>query len=615
MTTQRAERFERHAKRMAMRTIRKIVGVALFLAVCMWWFIGWSLWTEYDLARIVGRTQGNNLTAALASDVNRTFDSVSAAFQLIIDHTKASPPGATDAAELQGLAQAVVAVAGPVTEIRIAGPDGRMLFCSDQSAAGLEDVANQPHFVAHRDKASTGMIVDPPGTATANGIEVSQRLQTADGRFAGEAILLLDADRLMVLDSEIDLGRHGMIVIAGIDGIVRAGYDREHPDGSASVGTDLNGAPYPADLAPGKAAVYSRRSRLADTSSLVTVRRLSRYPLNVLIALDLDDVFGATRSQIWLVGLVGVGATTLISVLTFLLVREVWHRTKREIELAYDRDRLHAAQVQIAADRARIEKTDHELIASQATADAANRARSKCLAQMSHELRTPLHAIIGFSELIQNQAPTKLGSPPIASYAADIWSSGRHLLELINTVLDISKIESGTAMLSEMVFPVGDLARNSLVSVRAQAEARHIAIDLQLAETIPPVRADRTRLLQVLINLMSNAVKFTPNNGRIVLSASESVDGELVFTVADSGIGMTGAEIEIAREPFGQVDSTHSRSFEGTGLGLPLACRLTELHGGRLELTSVKGKGTIARVILPAYRLLHRDVAKVEADL
>ncbi|MDR3533722.1 MAG: HAMP domain-containing sensor histidine kinase, partial [Rhodopila sp.] len=286
-------------------------------------------------------------------------------------------------------------------------------------------------------------------------------------------------------------------------------------------------------------------------------------------------------------------------------------RTKREIELAYDGEQLRSAQAQIEADHARLEKTNRELVASKESAEAASRARSQFLAHMSHELRTPLHAIIGFSELIQDQAPTKPGSPPIAGYAADIWTSGRHLLELINTILDISKVESGTATLSEIVLPVADMARNSLVSVRAQAASRNIGIALGLPETTIRIRADRTRLLQVLINLLSNAVKFTPDNGHIVLAVEQNAAGEMVFSVTDSGIGMTEAEIDIALEPFSQVDNTLSRSFEGTGLGLPLARKLTELHGGRLELSSVKGRGTTAKVILPAERVQQRENAKV----
>jgi two-component system cell cycle sensor histidine kinase PleC len=603
-----AERFEGRAKHQAVRVIAKIVGTALFLAVCMWTFIAWSLWSEYSAARVVGRTEGHNLSAAFASELALTFDRVSAALRVIDQDIEEAPAGKFDP---NRLSDEVAAVAGPDADVRIVGADGRMLFSTLRPDTGPIDFSRQSHFIIHRDDPAAGLIVDPPPTAAGRTIEVSRRLEAADRSFAGEAMLLLKPRGLITLNREIDIGRRGMIVIVGDDGIVRAGFDRDHPDGSAGVGTDLRGAPYPAQLEPGAIAVYGRQSRVDGVERLITIRSLERYRLRLLVGLDLDDVLGSARSHIWLIGLVGLGATLLIGILTVLLGREVWRRTRREIELAHDRDRLVSAQAQITADRARLEETNRALQASKESAAAANRARSQFLAHMSHELRTPLHAIIGFSELIQDQAPIRQGSPPIAGYAADIWTSGRHLLELINTILDISKVESGTATLAEMVFPVADLVRNSIVSVRAQADARDIAIDLRLPETTMRLLADRTRMLQVLINLLSNAVKFTPDHGQIVLGVAESDTGEVVFCVVDNGIGMTEPEIEIALEPFGQVDNTLSRSFEGTGLGLPLARKLTELHGGRLDLISVKGKGTTVKVILPAERLQQRDGVKV----
>ncbi|HBK06127.1 MAG TPA: hypothetical protein DDZ81_09705 [Acetobacteraceae bacterium] len=602
-----ADRFEGRARRQAVRVLRKIVLLALFLTTCMWGFIGWSLWTEYANARAVGCTEGYNLTAAFAMELTNELDAANAVLESIAGTVKSSP----DDEIKPGVQQVATGMANKAIGVRIAGPDGKRLLTTFKPEPGPTDFAHQPDFIGHRDNPSIQMTIDAY-TADPAGlfIQVSRRLETADGRFAGEAILLLNPAYLMTLTRRIDLGRRGTVAIADENGIARAGFGRNDLDGHLGVGTDLRGSTYPEHIAPGQTALYSRRGPILNIDRLVTIRRLERYDLRVAVALDLDDVLGSARTHIWLMSLVGIGATGLMVTLSLLLMREMWRRTKREIDLAYDRDRLRSAQSQIEADRARLAETNRELLASKETAEAANRARSQFLAHMSHELRTPLHAIIGFSELIQEQAPTKPGSPPIAGYAADIWSSGRHLLELINAILDISKVESGTATLSETVFPVADLARAGLVSVRAQAEARHIALDLNLPEAIVRVRGDRTRLLQVLINLLSNAVKFTPNEGRILLTVSIPSSGELVFSVADTGIGMTEAEIQIAMEPFGQVDNTLSRSFEGTGLGLPLAHKLTELHGGRLELISIKGRGTTAYVYLPPERLVQRDAVR-----
>ncbi len=192
----------------------------------------------------------------------------------------------------------------------------------------------------------------------------------------------------------------------------------------------------------------------------------------------------------------------------------------------------------------------------------------------------------------------------IAGYADDIMKSGRHLLELINSILDLSKVEAGSTTLAEDEVPLDAVIRDSLMTIREQASEAGVAVDTSPPEALPAVRGDPTKLRQIFINLLSNAVKFTPRDGSVTVSARREPDGGIALIVADTGIGMTVTELGIAMEPFGQVENSLARSFAGTGLGLPLARRMTELHGGRLTVRSVKGVGTTVEVSLPGSRIL-----------
>jgi len=248
------------------------------------------------------------------------------------------------------------------------------------------------------------------------------------------------------------------------------------------------------------------------------------------------------------------------------------------------------------------ERAVHE---AKAAAEAANLAKSQFLANMSHELRTPLNAILGFSEVLEKGIAGPLQSRQF-EYIGLIRQSGEHLLHLINEILDLARIDAGKLDLHEEVLDPRRLVDNAVALVRDRATAGLLKVRVDVEDDIPPVMADETRLTEILLNLLSNAIKFTELGGAIGAAVQRKEDGGVEFVVRDNGCGMTHAEIEIALERFGQVDGGLARPHEGTGLGLPLARKLAELHGGSLRLDSEKGRGTTATLILPPSRVVSR---------
>jgi two-component system, cell cycle sensor histidine kinase PleC len=245
------------------------------------------------------------------------------------------------------------------------------------------------------------------------------------------------------------------------------------------------------------------------------------------------------------------------------------------------------------------------LAAEVARAEVAHQAKSEFLANMSHELRTPLNAILGFSEVLAREYFGKL-APKQQEYLSDIRKSGQHLLDLINDILDMTKIEVGKLDLRETIIDLKRVVENCMPLVREQAEANGIDLRTEFMPGLPYLRADERRVRQIVVNLLSNAVKFTEHGGEVTVGAARRRDGWLDIFVADTGVGMSEADLVVAMQPFRQVDSSLARRHEGTGLGLPLARELARLHGGELKLSSAPGRGTIVTVRLPPARVVER---------
>jgi PAS domain S-box-containing protein len=249
-------------------------------------------------------------------------------------------------------------------------------------------------------------------------------------------------------------------------------------------------------------------------------------------------------------------------------------------------------------------------IHAQRAAEAAHRAKSEFLANMSHELRTPLNAVLGFAEMIRDGRASDL-APHFRDYATNIHDAGRHLLELINDILDVSKIESGHMTLQDDMIDVRDSIGSSCSILAERARASQVRVEQSFARDLPPMRADPLRMRQILLNLCGNAIKFTPAGGTIRIGADHDLGNGFSITIADTGIGMRLEDIPKALEPFGQVDSSLSRRFGGTGLGLPIAKALTELHGGTLNISAAPGSGTVVTLHFPEERVVRPSCATV----
>ena len=232
-------------------------------------------------------------------------------------------------------------------------------------------------------------------------------------------------------------------------------------------------------------------------------------------------------------------------------------------------------------------------------AEAANRIKSGFLATMSHELRTPLNAIIGFADIMRQEVFGALGNEQYRGYAADIHDSGTHLLQIINDFLDLSKAEVGKLELHEGVFDLRRTVRAVRQLTKESIRAARLADAFDLALDLPLLRADERKTKQVLLNLVANAVKFTPAGGRVVLEGRFEPNTGLTVAVTDTGIGIAPGDIRRVLEPFEQVDSAQARRHQGTGLGLPLVKAIMELHGGTIDLRSQPGIGTVVSETFP----------------
>ena len=261
------------------------------------------------------------------------------------------------------------------------------------------------------------------------------------------------------------------------------------------------------------------------------------------------------------------------------------------------------------------EKSKQQAEKSKQQAETSNLAKTNFLANMSHELRTPLNAIMGFSELMCTEKMGPIGSVIYRNYAQDILDSATHLLQVINDILDLSKVESDNFELCMESFELAETVKDVVRTVRAQAEKAEVSLHVRIGSDVPMLYSDERRLKQILFNLVSNSIKFTPRGGKVMTDAAISTTRELAIVVSDTGIGIPESKIEAALSPFGQADDGLDRKYEGTGLGLSLAKSFTEQLGGKFSLKSKIGKGTVVRLTFRGEYIFANDVYHGEGSM
>ena len=342
--------------------------------------------------------------------------------------------------------------------------------------------------------------------------------------------------------------------------------------------------------------VFTGRLLPAGTEQLAASVRIEGWPLLAVANFDRSEVMA--RSQGVSLGLLGaailvvVAAAVIHTVLQRTVARQVRALQLVEdsrLELSNHLLDLQQSKAQLEGQGAQLAQMTEELAEANLTAGHANRAKTEFLAHMSHELRTPLNAILGFSEIIRDEMFGPIGNATYGDYAGSIHTSGRHLLDIINAILDLSKIEAGKLVLEEEDVRITDVVSDVIRLVRDRAHTGELRLVVDVPES-GQVHADRRAMKQMLINLVSNALKFTPAGGSVTVRGRDGQAG-YELSVIDSGIGIAPEDVPHVLAPFGQVTEA-SRAKGGTGLGVPIVRSLIELHGGTLSVESEPGKGS-----------------------
>jgi two-component system, cell cycle sensor histidine kinase PleC len=542
---------------------------------------------ERTVALDRARIEAANISAGFEEQIRGTLNAIAGASEFLKDRIE-EDEAKREAFDLIGWKSKVLELVSPGINISILDADGKVRATTLEHDPTRVSYSDRDFFSAHRDNPNLGFLIGKPVFGMLKRhmvIPATRRLNTRDGHFAGVLAFTLDPWLSTGLYRKVDLGKAGALNLFFNDGVQLAHYSSERGLDALRVGRKITLAKR---AERGESGAFVKKSSIEGKRRIYYWRKVAGYPLIDVAVLDETEALADANRQAGLVIGVGMVALSLILIMMLMLDREISRRVGHAIALDEEAEKVR--------------ETNAELILAKLRAEDASRAKSAFLANMSHELRTPLNAVLGFSEIIRDKLLGK-DMDRYASYAGDIHRSGAHLLDIVNDILDITRIGAGKFELREEKVNFHAVVQESLVTVEQQAATSGILLRNPASDSGASIFGDKTKLKQIVINLLSNAIKFTPMGGSIDIAVNAGGDGGLTLTIRDTGIGMSSEEIRDALELFHQVDNSLSRRFEGTGLGLPLAVQLTELHGGTLMIESTPGIGTAAVVRFPANRI------------
>jgi signal transduction histidine kinase len=451
---------------------------------------------------------------------------------------------------------------------------GNILAWSESENPPAVNIADRPHFQYHVDRLGGGLYIGAPFLARVDGSLISaiaRRIETPNDEFVGIVSAVINTRYLnRVLEHYHSDGK------LHISLFLRDGhYLSRYPNPDERIGLSrAHGALFREKLPLAPQMTFHGPSTSTGEPHVYSYQAVDGLVVSVSMpyAVALAPWYDRIRTT---------GIVTGFALLGCLVATGFIGRQARRL--------------------GRQERIAHE---ARLAAEHANRSKSEFLAHMSHELRTPMNAVIGFTEMMTKEVFGPVGSPKYREYLRDIAVSGQHLLHVVNNILDLAKVESGKWTMDEELIDLAELCESTLQMVRERARSAGVRLILEAGAARPAIRADRRLMRQILINLLTNGIKFTEPGGSVAIGWRRRGDGRVVLSVADTGVGMTAEDLKRVQEPFGRGSAELARARHDTGLGLSICRQFAEMQGGRLEIASEPGTGTTIAVILPAKRVI-----------